>query len=217
MILSDLEIVSLCEDWDDTYIDCFGEKRDIPDPGALLTPFDPSLVGPASVDLRIGKSFSSPDTIKYYILKKGERTLRNPLFMKQQDLNVNNIEEYNFAPKEDIGFEVILEPKQNILCCSMEYVRMPPFLCGQISVKSSMAREWLDHSNAYLIHPGFHGNITFEVMNIGSEKKAIKTGMSLIQMNLIKMSKVPEKPYFERGIYQGQRNELYSRKKGNQK
>ena len=80
-------------------------------------------------------------------------------------------------------------------------------------MRSTFAREWLDHSVASLISPGFHGTITYELHNAGPTKFTVGSGMRVMQLELVRLAAAPETPYFasERSKYRGQVGELRSR------
>ena len=107
------------------------------------------------------------------------------------------------------GIEVILESKQTVLCHSAEYVRVPPHLSAQLSMRSSFARDWLDHSAADSIWPGFQGQITFELRNDGPRPFSLRSGMRPLQLAFVRMATTPARPY--NGLYQNQEGQLHSR------
>lgn len=54
-------------------------------------------------------------------------------------------------------------PGDSVLASTFEVVRVPRFVRLQGMLKSSVAREGLDHRSALYIDPGFHGPITLEL------------------------------------------------------
>jgi len=92
---------------------------------------------------------------------------------------------------------------------------MPPWAVGKLFLKSSRGREWLDHSAATMVHPGFHGNITYEVVNVGPRPYVVKSGMRIVHMEIQRMAAPAEVPYFAQksAKYHGQKDELQSRDK----
>jgi deoxycytidine triphosphate deaminase len=111
------------------------------------------------------------------------------------------------------GIEVELQPGQNLACVSAEYYRLPPDVEGQLFTKSSRAREWITHSTATLIHPGFCGEIAFELHYTGQHPYVIRNGMRLVQIAFSRLEAPVEAPYFARigAHYRGQRGEVRSR------
>jgi deoxycytidine triphosphate deaminase len=76
-------------------------------------------------------------------------------------------------------------------------------------MRSSFARDWLDHSAADSIWPGFQGQITFELRNDGPRPYVLRSGMRPLQLAFTRMAAVPARPY--NGLYQNQEAQLHSR------
>ena len=212
----DTDILSLCEDtypkvYRTGWLNGDGIVKEIPDPGPLLTPFDRSAVGPASVDLRIGTSFSAPgDSIFFHIIRNGVASSSHGFEKTDGDsihLDPESVRKLRGVSGDIHGFEIPMEPGFGLMCCSLEYIRMPPDVCGLVTIKSSRSRSWL-YTSGCLIHPGFHGMVSFMVTNVGAKTQSIRTGMSIVQMSLMRMNEVPANPYFKGGSYQGQRHDL---------
>ncbi len=188
MILADNEILALCEELEGTL--------------PLIAPLDPKSVGPASVDLRTGRKFSSPAALHAFVVRDGIRTREVSSTLIDGDAICR--------PGE--GIEVLLEPGQVVACHSVEHVNLHPTMIGQLYIRSSYAREWITHSTAQLIHPGFSGTITFELSNTGPRPFSLRSGDRILQVIFNSLSSTPSAHYGQRGEskYQNQRAELRS-------
>ena len=88
-----------------------------------------------------------------------------------------------------------------VLATTIEYIKMPDDIAGVLYLKSSLARQGLDHSLAGFVDPGFEGQLTLELHAHRAVK--LKAGQRIAQLVLYQMDKKPTKTYD--GRYQGQR------------
>jgi len=93
-----------------------------------------------------------------------------------------------------------IRPGDAILAATLEYIRMPTDCAGVLYLKSSLARQGLDHALAGFVDPGFHGQLTLELHCHRPVK--LHAGQRIVQLVLYECY-VPERPYD--GRYQGQR------------
>ena len=142
----------------------------------LCTPFAPELVNPASIDVRLG----------------------NRIFIE------GNVSEGGFYEDciYDHGFALF--PGQFILAETLEYVNIPSNVAAFFSLKSSRAREGLQHLMAGFVDPGWSGRLTLELHNSRQNQiLVLKTGMRIGQLVLHRMESAPLKDYSQTGRYQG--------------
>lgn len=59
----------------------------------------------------------------------------------------------------------VLMPGKCVLARSQEVFNLPYNILGFLTLKSSMARLFLNHMNSNLINPGFYGSLTLEFHN----------------------------------------------------
>ena len=212
MLLVDHQIEKFCseEHYPRTWVtpmlpDSPSQECEIINAGPLITPFETCHLGPAAYDICIGIAFASPVAIEAYVV----RAIGNS-FERIRAIN-KDIEIDGSKHIRAIGeiIEVILEPNQVVLCHSMEYVRIPPNMRGSVSMRSSFARDWLDHSAADNIWPGFQGQITFELRNNGPHQYTLRSNMRPLQLSFDHLPVAPRNPYS--GLYQNQRAQLHSR------
>ena len=95
---------------------------------------------------------------------------------------------------------IVLNPGDAILVCTIEYIRMPNDCAGTVYLKSSLARQGLDHALAGFVDPKFEGQLTLE---LHAHCPIVLThGQRIIQLVLNRLEYKPEVTY--NGKYQGQ-------------
>ena len=143
----------------------------------LVTPYDPSLINPASIDVRLGDSMliesaESPEMVRYPF---GDHSQECPY---------------------------LLAPGQFALLATLEFVRIPEHVDAQFVLKSSRAREGIEHLLAGYLDPGFCGIITLELINSRQlHSVPIWPGMKIGQLKLSPLESLPERSYAQTGRY----------------
>lgn len=106
--------------------------------------------------------------------------------------------------KEDtinINEGIVLDPKQTVLACSQEIVRIPLGYFGLLQTKGSLARLFVSlHCSDSQIEPGFCGKITFEICNFSNMKIRLLPKQKVGDLFLLKASTKHVNPY--NGKYQ---------------
>ena len=169
------------------------------DKGRLgITPWDPELVQPSSVDVRLDRYFRVFDNSRY--------THIDPAL--QQDELTTLVE-----PTGDDPF--VLHPGEFVLGSTLEIVTLPDDLSGRLEGKSSLGRlGLLTHSTAGFIDAGFTGHITLELSNVAKLPITMWPGMKIGQLCLFQLSSPAAHPYGSAvygSRYQGQRGPTPSR------
>lgn len=115
-------------------------------------------------------------------------------------------------PEEFESEELILFPGEVVLATTREYIRMPRDVVGDLKLKSSLGRLWLNHSLSGWIDCNFQGQVTLELQNLGPYPRKLVSGMRVAQIVFYQMSEPPEVAYGEKGTghYQGQRGTTQS-------
>lgn len=166
--------------------------------GLALDPYDPTLIQPASIDVRLDRFFRVFNNAKY--------THIDPAV--QQDELTQLVE----VPEGD---PFVLHPGEFVLGSTFEYVTLPDTLAGRLEGKSSLGRlGLLTHSTAGFIDPGFTGHITLELSNAANLPITLWPGMKVGQLCLFRLTSPSLHPYgsAEYGSrYQGQRGPTASR------
>lgn len=110
-------------------------------------------------------------------------------------------------PEEFTAEAVKLFPGEVILASTREYVHIPRNVACDLKLKSTLGRLWINHSLAGWCDPGFRGNITLELQNLGPEPFVLRAGTRIAQLIFIAMESEPDVAYGEPGSsshYQGQ-------------
>ncbi len=139
-------------------------------------------LGSTSFDIRLGTSFQV-----YLHTKYGIVDFANPSI----DTRIHN------SKMIDLDFleSITISPGQFILGHSMEYLKLPPKIAGQVEGRSSFARLGLQiHMTASFIDPGFEGVLTFEIFNAGPNPIKLFPGLRIAQLRFFKANN-PFIPY----------------------
>lgn len=124
MILSDKTILSLLKQ------------------GTLsISPLQENQIQPASVDIRLGDTFSVVEDSSTAILTLSQKMIY----------------------KEIHADKYLLLPGQFVLATTMEYISLPDNLTAFVEGRSSLGRMGLFIQNAGWVDPGFSGEITLEL------------------------------------------------------
>jgi dCTP deaminase len=164
----------------------------------VLDPYDPVMVQPSSVDVRIDKYFRVFENHRYPHIDPA---------VEQPDLT------RLVEPAVDEPF--ILHPGEFVLASTYEVITLPDDVAGRLEGKSSLGRlGLLTHSTAGWIDPGFSGHVTLELSNVATLPIKLWPGMKIGQLCLFRTSSPSEFPYGSAvygSRYQGQRGPTPSR------
>jgi dCTP deaminase len=157
-----------------------------------VEPFDPKMIQPSSVDVRLDRFFRVFENHRYEVIDPS---------IEQSELT----REVAVAPDDFF----ILHPGEFVLASTYEVITLPDDIAGRLEGKSSLGRlGLLTHSTAGFIDPGFSGHITLELSNVANLPVKLYPGMKIGQLCLIKLSSSAEHPYGSAlygSRYQGQR------------
>ena len=158
------------------------------DDGTLVAePLESAQIQPASIDIRLGNTFS--------IVKDSSTGI----------INLADKIEYETIETDTY----VLLPGQFVLATTMEYFELPDDLTAFVEGRSSLGRMGLFIQNAGWVDPGFKGEITLELFNANRCAIELKAGRRVGQLVFAKMDEKALNPY--RGKYQGQRGATGSR------
>lgn len=109
-------------------------------------------------------------------------------------------------PEEFASDMITLFPGEVVLATTIEIIRLPRDVVGDLKLKSSLGRLWLNHSLSGWIDCNFSGQVTLELQNLGPQPRKLQTGMRVAQIVFFQMESPPEVAYGEKGTghYQGQ-------------
>ena len=86
--------------------------------------------------------------------------------------------------------QFVLHPGEVVLGASLEYIVLPADLTGQVITRSSYGRLGLLSATAVQIHPGFHGCLTLELVNLSTIPITLTPGERIAQLVLWRTSNV---------------------------
>lgn len=129
-----------------------------------VEPYDPGLIQPNSLDIRLGNHFvwyTKSDTI----IDPFER------------------ESVTTGTEEITADSVDLEPGMFLLAETLERIELPDNIVASIEGKSSIARLGVElHQTGGWIDAGFRGTITLEMCNVNHRPVRIHAGMPIGQL-----------------------------------
>lgn len=153
----------------------------------VIEPVTKEQIQPASVDIRLGNTFSVVDDTPSGIITLGSKI------------------EYKTITTDTY----LILPGQFVLATTMEYFELPDNLTAFVEGRSSLGRMGLFIQNAGWVDPGFKGEITLELYNANRCAIELKSGRRVGQLVFAEMDDHAENPYD--GKYQGQRGATGSR------
>ncbi len=166
--------------------------------GLKLDPWEPDLVQPSSVDVRLDRFFRVFNNQRYTHIDPAQ----------QQDDLTSQVEIGDGDP-------FVLHPGEFVLGSTLEIITLPIHLASRLEGKSSLGRLGLiTHATAGFIDPGFSGHITLELSNVANLPITLWPGMKIGQLCVFKLSSPAEHPYGSERYgsrYQGQRGPTPSR------
>jgi len=163
-----------------------------------IDPWDPALVQPASVDLRLGNSF---------------RVFHNHRVtsIDLRELPDNLTEEVRIRD----GDPFVIHPGEFCLGRTLEWIELPPDIVARIEGKSSLGRLGLIvHATAGFCDPGWRGTLTLELNNLTRVPIKLYPGLLIAQLSFMTLDRPAERPYGSAELgshYQGQREATESR------
>src|SRR6056297_4027847 len=149
-------------------------------------------IQPASVDLRLGNEFL-----------EFQRT-NIPCIHPNSE---REVDEYVTETIIEDGDDFILHPGDFVLGTTHERVEIPADLIAHVEGRSSLGRlAVVVHATAGLCDPGYKGQITLELSNLGTAPVALTPGMRISQLTFTELKTPADRPYgAERGSkYQDQ-------------
>ena len=163
-----------------------------------LDPYEPGLVQPSSIDVRLDRLFRVFNNVKYTHIDPS---------LQQDDLTT--------AVETPEGEPFVLHPGEFVLGSTLEVVSLPDDLAARLEGKSSLGRLGLvTHSTAGFIDPGFSGHVTLELSNLANLPITLWPGMKIGQICVFRLSSPAQHPYGSEKYgsrYQGQRGPTPSR------
>jgi dCTP deaminase len=157
----------------------------------VIDPWEPDLVQPASIDLRLGNSFRV-----FHNHRVTAIDLRDPPKNLTEEVVVEE------------GDPFAIHPGEFALGRTLEYVELPEDVVARIEGKSSLGRLGLIvHATAGFVDPGFRGTLTLEITNLTRVPIKLYAGLPIAQLSFMALDRPAERPYGSDALgshYQGQ-------------
>ncbi len=153
----------------------------------VINPVTKKQIQPASVDIRLGNTFSVVDDTPSNII-----TLESQISYKTITTDT-----------------YLIMPGEFVLATTMEYFELPDNLTAFVEGRSSLGRMGLFIQNAGWVDPGFKGEITLELYNANRCAIELKAGRRVGQLVFAEMDEPALNSY--NGKYQGQMGATGSR------
>lgn len=157
-----------------------------------LEPFEPAMIQPSSIDVRLDRFFRTFENHKY------------PFIDPRQEQN-----ELTRALEVRPDEAFVLHPGEFALGSTYEVVSLPDDIAARVEGKSSLGRlGLLTHATAGFVDPGFSGHVTLELSNVSTLPIMLWPGMKIGQLCFVKLTSPAEHPYGSSiygSRYQGQR------------
>ncbi len=167
----------------------------------VIRPWDPSMVQPASVDLRLGNTFRV-----FHNHRVSAIDLRKPPSDLTEQVLVEGDEAF------------IIHPGEFCLGRTEEWVELPDDIVARIEGKSSLGRLGLIvHATAGFCDPGWKGTLTLELANLTRVPIKLWPGLPIAQLSFMTLDRAAERPYGHPDLgshYHGQVEATESRYEG---
>jgi dCTP deaminase len=147
-----------------------------------IRPLKKEQIEPASVDLRLGNSFS--------LIKKENEIIKFNQKTEYEELILEKDEKF------------VLKPHQFVLATTKESVRLDGKIAAFVEGRSSIGRLGLFIENAGWVDNGFWGQITLELYNSNEIPIELTPGTRICQLVFAETKNVPDNLY--NGKYNGQ-------------
>lgn len=166
-----------------------------------IEPWDPALVQPASVDLRLGRSFRVFHNHRIQAIDLAE-----PPGGLTEHVEISGDDPF------------VIHPGEFVLGRTEEHVTLPADVVARIEGKSSLGRLGLIvHATAGFVDPGFSGSLTLEITNFNSVPIVLRAGLPIAQLSFMTLDRAAERPYGHPELgshYHGQLEATESRYEG---
>ena len=106
--------------------------------------------------------------------------------------------------------EVVIKPKKYELTATLETVELGLTVMASLHIRSSLAREGIIGSFA-VVDPGFRGQLTLNLHNVGEKEITIREGEPMVQIVFHKLGSPARKGYG--GLYQNSRGIVHSKRR----
>lgn len=129
-----------------------------------------------AVDLRLGTYFLLPQVPP------------QPFFFPSRSFAKST----HFRVHVPLGSYLVVPAHQTVLGSTLEFLKLPSDLSGQILTKSSIARTFMVIETAPWIHPCYRGSLTLEIANVSNTPLLLYPGRFIGQLILLELEEKVE-------------------------
>lgn len=141
--------------------------KEIKKKNITIDPFDESLVGVSSIDLRLGNTF--------WIMREHYQ----PILLDEKI----NFKDYANEEFIEDGKSIILKPNQLVMARTKEHLKLSPKICAQLDGRGRFARMGLGvHITSSFAQPDTDNFQTLEITNNGPYDLALVAGVPVCQL-----------------------------------
>lgn len=164
-----------------------------------VTPLlSPHQIGTSSIDLRMGN-------VALMARARGSSHV-DPALNKSEKSQSHYHAEIRRQQKHErfelpFGAELLLHPGMLALVPTLEWVKIPTDLVGEVTARSTWAREGLSIATATFIEPGYEGIVTLELANLSQIPIALYPGLTIAQIAFSDV--VGAQPRTDQGQFKG--------------
>lgn len=101
-----------------------------------------------------------------------------------------------------LGAYLVVPAHQTVLGATLEFIKLPYNISGQILTKSSVARTFVVIETAPWIHPEYRGCLTLEIANVSNTPLLLYPGRLVAQLILFEVPDAKPSPQYA-GTYLG--------------
>jgi dCTP deaminase len=163
-----------------------------------IDPLDEDAIQPASIDLRLDRSFRI-----FKVTSRPFVDVREPVDGLTDLVEIAD------------GEPFVVQPNSFCLGSTVETVTLPEDIVARVDGKSSLGRlGLLVHATAGYVDPGWRGRLTLELSNQSQMPIALYYGMRIAQISFLRLSSPVDRPYGSPELgskYQGQTGPTPSR------
>jgi dCTP deaminase len=128
----------------------------------------------ASVDIRLGFTFA--------LISPSSHGAIDEFSCASQEESRSEIAAHYKLQYVPFGDNIVIHPHQFILASSLEFIRLPFDLMGQVIGRSTWGRLGLIVATAIAIQPSFAGTLALELRNLGETPLVLYPGQSIAQI-----------------------------------
>jgi dCTP deaminase len=100
-----------------------------------------------------------------------------------------------------LGSYLVVPAHETVLGCTLEFIKLPSDLSGEILTKSSVARTFTVIETAPWIHPSYRGCLTLEIANASNTPLILYPGRLIAQLILMEILETQAREHKLSGTY----------------